>query len=170
MHPLMPPVLLRASRLNSFQTNAQAHPPHRQRAQATQAQARKGRPVVGADGLGHSMLTKGLDEQRPDAGVPRGFSQALATQQIAAVPVANRQGRAPLSAARAKVPFEITTPHLVGFLAMDQRLLTGHSPGLSFQAGAQSMTAQNLTDRALRRATLRANPLQKLFPQLGRSP
>src|ERR1043166_878886 len=63
MHPLMPPVLLRGSRLNSFQANAEAYPPYRQCTQSAQAQAGKGRAVVGTDALGQAVFTKRLDEQ-----------------------------------------------------------------------------------------------------------
>src|SRR5690348_1093449 len=75
MHPFMPSILLRSSRLNSFQTYAQTYPPYCQWAQPAQAQAGKGRTVVRTDGPRQAMFTKRLDEQWFHARKSCGFTQ-----------------------------------------------------------------------------------------------
>lgn len=52
VQPFMPAVLLRMAWVDAFGQDAQLDPPHRQGGQTSSTHRGKGRPIVGADGLG----------------------------------------------------------------------------------------------------------------------
>ena len=118
----MASVLLRLARLDPLQFDAQAQPPDRERAQASQPRAGKGRPVVGSHPPGHSILPKGGDKERLHRRHPGGSLQALAAQEVATVAVADRQRRALTAVAGAKPAFEVRAPGSVGLLHVGERL------------------------------------------------
>jgi hypothetical protein len=56
VHSLMPSVLLRPSRLDTFMNNAELHPSQRQLREAQQADSREGCSVVGPNTFWHAVL------------------------------------------------------------------------------------------------------------------
>jgi hypothetical protein len=65
VHALMPPVLLRPARLDSFVHNPHLRPAQRQLGQAEQAGASEWRAVVGSDPCRHPVLAHGVFADGP---------------------------------------------------------------------------------------------------------
>ena len=96
MHALVPSVLFRMSGRNALRHDPQLHPPHRQARQPRHRSRRKRRPVVGANRARHSALAKRRFENRPHPRVVH-LLHRLATQQIAAAGIGDRQRIDPLA-------------------------------------------------------------------------
>src|SRR6185437_3071137 len=91
MHPLMAAVLLGVAGDDALNANAQAQPPHRQLREAKKrVRAGKGRPVVGADGLGEAKFLENAFEDAE--GIHRsGAGESLAADQVSAGEVRDSQ-------------------------------------------------------------------------------
>src|SRR5260221_2931955 len=117
MHALMAAVLLRMTRLDPFNANAQPKPPHGQLAQVEQRVSRsEGHAVVAANaGRQAALLKKPL--KHSESVVFTGRRKSLTGEEITAGMVGDRQRIAVLTIGEQELAFVIGAPQFIGTLA-----------------------------------------------------
>src|SRR6266446_1982585 len=155
VHPLMATVLLWLTRLNALRHDSKLEQPHRELAQSTERNTGERDAVVGADRTWQTVLTKHRLETGAGAAT-LGPTQTLATQQIAAVVVADRQWIAALAIAEPKLAFEVGAPDIVWSADGSERLrMRRHLGTAPTTRQPQAVPLENLAHRAHRRPAYR---------------
>lgn len=120
MHSLMTAVVLRLARRNPLETDAEPHPPHRERRQPAQRDRRERYAVVRADCRGRPVLLKQAHEERPYPK-SRDRPQGGAAEEETAKEVA-RGERPEVLVVDDELPLEVYASAVVGRLRL-------HEPG-----------------------------------------
>src|ERR1700693_1131258 len=121
VHPFMAAVLLRLARLDALRHDSQLEQPHRQLTESPERDAGEWNAIIGADRTRQSIVTEHRFETGPGA-VALGSRQPLATEQVAAVVVADRQRIAALAVAEPELALGISAPHIIMFAYRGKRL------------------------------------------------
>ncbi len=120
MHPLVAAVLLRRARINPLRPHRKLDQPHRKPAQATRAAARKRRSVVTAKNLRQPVFAKRRLQDRAHRRRV-GPTHSLATQQIAAPAVQQRERLAARAIAGTEPALEISRPNRIRPVTVGKR-------------------------------------------------
>src|SRR5713101_4580263 len=112
MHALVPSVLLRRSRLDALEADAELDPMNRQRRQAADGRRGEGRAIIAANGARQAELAHGPLDDRQDAIAGRRHDAAVDEQ--ATIRVGERQGIAASPIAGAEPALEVDAPQIVG--------------------------------------------------------
>src|SRR5262245_25288093 len=139
----MAPILLWTPRMDALRNDAQLDPPQRQLGQTAQPTGPKRFAVVGANGLGQSIMAK-----RPlaiGAGLTIGGTpQGVATQKETARPIAQRKGVAKRPITHAKLTLEVGAPQLVGRNGLSEGRAIGRAVALASTGFDQALTFKQL--------------------------
>src|SRR6266853_3188603 len=147
VHPFMAAVLLRLARLDALRHDAELEQPHRQLTESTERDAGEWNAIIGADRTRQSIVTEHRFETGPGAAA-LGPRQPLATEQVAAVVVADRQRIAALAITEPELAFEVGTPDVVRSAHRSKRLrLRWHLGSVPTPRHHQTVPLQNLAHR-----------------------
>jgi hypothetical protein len=113
MHALVPAVLLRGAGLDEIGDDAEADPPDRERGEAPEGLGGEGDAVIGADAPGEAVLAEEALEDGPGLDQPSA-GERLASEQQAAVPVGDGEGKAVLAIAQFELALVVRGPYGIG--------------------------------------------------------
>src|SRR4029453_11148745 len=145
-------ILRRLARRDALGLDAKLDPPHRQTRETTDAAAGKWRTVVAADRQWQPVFAERCFQQRPRA-TRIDTPHRLATQQVAAVGIADRQRIAAPAVIGAEPALVIDAPAIVRSRAIGKWRRIGRRANATSPGNDQSVAMQNLTDRACRPPT-----------------
>jgi len=147
VEPLQPPVLFRMSRrLDTLWKDPQLDPPHSQGRQSAQANAGKGRTVVGADGPRETVLPEGSFKDRAHLRTS-GLAQPVARQEIPGGGILHGKGVDPCPISSAEPALEVDTPEVIGLLRLDKGLAPRRCPAASLAPAHQPSPVQQVSGR-----------------------
>jgi len=145
VQPLMPTVLVGLPRFDEFGEDPEAHPPRGELRESGQRVGGEMHAVVGADPLRLAELFEQAGEHR--FGLPDSRrEQGLAAEQIAAVPIRDRQGVAVAAVAGFEVPLEVGRPDIIGRGDESRRFTGVPDPAAVALLGDQPVSAEELAD------------------------
>src|ERR1700722_17299404 len=113
MHALVASVFLRLSRLDQLRQDAEAYPPSREARQSGERIRSKGHAIVGANELRQPELVE-ESSKHGLCTIHCSAIESLASEQIAAVAVGDREWIAVATVAHAELSFEIGAPNMIG--------------------------------------------------------
>src|SRR5688572_6846951 len=113
MHPLVPAVLLRMTRFDPFDADAEPEPPYRQPREPVQRVAAAEREsVVGANGAREAKLLEGpFEDRKYRRRLRRG--ERFTANEIPAGEIRDRERKAIAPIAELKFPLEVGAPQFV---------------------------------------------------------
>src|SRR5215467_2176919 len=142
MHPLVTTVLGWFSGLDPLRLDAQFDPPFRKLAETAQGQRGERRPVVGADHLRQSGLSKDPFKPRSHFLIP-GSLQRAAQKQISREVIADGQRVTAAAVAEPKVTLKVGTPTLIGGTTCGKGFAIGSHSAPPFASLDQTRTLQD---------------------------
>src|SRR6185503_13355755 len=169
VHPFVSPVLGRLAWLDADRMDPQTDPPHGEPRQATDALTSERNAVVAEDLQGQTVFAEPLGEDSLNPYVFCGF-QSTAAEQIATLPVAQRQRKAVPPVPCLELAFEVGAPDVVRFGGPDVRLARMPRPASLRPGLDQAVAIEDLRDRRGRRQPQLGVDLRQTLPQGHRSP
>ena len=172
VQPLQASVLLRVTRFDPFRDDPQLDPPYRQRRQTSKTYAGEGRSVVGPDGPGQSVLSKG-SLQHPARQRAVGLLQPITDQQVPRCGILHRQRVYADSVLGAEPTLEVYRPDVVWVVGSCKGLIPRCRMPSSIPVSHQSCAVKDISRRARRRPPNRrlhrSKPCHQLLGSPGRA-
>ena len=165
----MAPVLAWLTRLDPFRTDAKLDPPLRQLADTAHTERGKRCSVVGTNGPGQSVLSKGSFKPRPNHPIAV-LPQGLAHQQITREIVGQRKRVTALTIPQEKVSLEVRTPDLIRSMAVAKRFTVRCHVAPTHTAVDQPCTLEDRTGCRVRRPGQLRFFLTQIIQNLFRTP
>ena len=169
MHPFMASVLARLTWFDPFGTDAQLNPPLRQLADTARSERGKRCPVVGTNGPGQSVLSKGSFKPQPNHPIAV-LAQGLAHQQITREIIGQRKRVTAPTVTQEKVSLKVRTPDLIRSMAVAKRFTVGWYVAPTHTTVDQPCTLEDLTGRRVRRPGQLRVFLTQIIQNLFRTP